>query len=86
LQARKPGAGEELKRLMFITQRAPLEFASDRSATGLAAYLDEIRSVIEPNGGVLKLAETMQVVYRADAPAGLGESIARAMTASTHVG
>jgi hypothetical protein len=80
LLARRPGAGEDLKRLMFLPQRAPLEFASDATATGLTAFLDEIRSVLDANGGVLKLAETMQVFYRADARAGLGESIARAMT------
>ena len=80
LLARKPGAGEDLKRLMFMPQRAPLEFASDTSATGLGAFLDEIRGVLEANGGVLKLAETMQVFYRADAPAGLGERVARAMS------
>ena len=54
-------AAEDLNRLMFITQRAPIEFAADHSSTGLSAYLDEIGDVILRNGGILKLAEAMQV-------------------------
>ena len=49
---------------MFMTQRAPIEFAADRSPTGLAAYLDEIGEVLKRNAGILKLAESMQVIYR----------------------
>jgi hypothetical protein len=37
LAASDPAAYEDLKRLYFVIQRAPLEFAADHSATGLAA-------------------------------------------------
>lgn len=68
-------AAEDLKRLMFVTQRAPNEFAADRSATGLSAYLDEIGNVLKRSDGILKLAESMQVIYRSDAPADFGKRI-----------
>jgi hypothetical protein len=76
-----PAAYEDLKRLYFIIQRAPLEFAADRSATGLSVFIDEIRRVIEANGGMLPATEEMQVFSRADAPAILGKSIAEALAA-----
>jgi hypothetical protein len=76
-----PAAAEDLKRLMFITQRAPIEFAADRSATGLNAYLDEIGDVLRSNAGILKLAESMQVIYRPDAPADFGKRIGAALSA-----
>lgn len=76
-----PGAAEDLKRLMFLPQRAPLEFAADRGATGLAAYLAEIRSVIEQNSQVLKLAETMQVMWRANG-AKIDDPVADALAAA----
>jgi hypothetical protein len=63
-----PAAAENLKRLMFITQRAPLEFAADRSPLGLDAYLAEARSIIEANGGEMPLAERLQVVCRPGLP------------------
>ncbi|MGD0075645.1 MAG: hypothetical protein ABSD31_15085 [Candidatus Binataceae bacterium] len=77
-----PAAYEDLKRLYFVVQRAPLEFAADDSATGLAAFIDEIRRVIEANPGVLPLAERMQVFCRTDAPLPLRESIQSAVAAS----
>jgi len=76
-----PAAAEDLKRLMFITQRAPIEFAADRSPTGLNVYLDEIGDVLKRNAGILKLAESMQVIYRPDAPADFGKRIAAALSA-----
>jgi hypothetical protein len=86
LAERNPDAYEDLKRLYFVVQRAPLEFASDRSATGLSQFMDEIRPVIEANRGVLPLAERMQVFCRADVPAGLSETIAEALAASVSTG
>jgi hypothetical protein len=76
-----PAAYEDLKRLYFVIQRAPLEFAADNSATGLTTFIDEIRAVIEANHGALPLAERMQVFIRADAPAMLGEIIPEALAA-----
>lgn len=76
-----PAAYEDLKRLYFIVQRAPLEFAADRSATGLNVFVDEIRQVIEANSGVLPATEGMQVFSRADAAPILGKSIADALAA-----
>jgi hypothetical protein len=76
-----PAAYEDLKRLYFIVQRAPLEFAADSSATGLSGFVDEIRRVIEGNHGVLPLAESMQVFSRADAAPILGKSITDALAA-----
>src|SRR5205085_8333263 len=69
LAERNPLAYEDLKRLYFVVQRAPLEFASDLSATGLSEFMDEIRPVVDQNRGVLPFAERMQVYCRADAPA-----------------
>jgi hypothetical protein len=76
-----PAAAEDLKRLMFITQRAPIEFAADRSPTGLNVYLDEIGDVLKRNAGILKLAESMQVIYRPGASADFGKRIAAALDA-----
>ncbi len=76
-----PAAAEDLQRLMFITQRAPIEFAADRSTTGLSAYLDEIGGVLKRNAGILKLAESMQVIYRPGAAAEFGKGIAAALSA-----
>jgi hypothetical protein len=81
LAERNPGAYEDLKKLYFVVQRAPLEFAGDRSATGLSEFIDKIRPVIEQNRGVLPLAERMQVFCRADVPARLSETIAEALAA-----
>jgi hypothetical protein len=83
LAASDPAAYEDLKRLYFVVQRAPLEFATDHSATGVTAFIDEIRSVIEANHGVLPLAERMQVFIRTDASPALSEVIPAALTAST---
>jgi hypothetical protein len=77
-----PAAYEDLKRLYFVIQRAPLEFAADRSADGLAIFIDEIRRVIESNHGVLPSSEQLQVFTRADAPAALGEVLPEAVAAS----
>jgi hypothetical protein len=68
LANRNPGAYEDLKRLYFVVQRAPLEFADDNTATGMSAFITRIRPVIERNRGVLPAAERMQVFCRADAP------------------
>jgi hypothetical protein len=86
LAQRNPDAYEDLKKLYFVVQRAPLEFANDRSATGLSEFMDNIRPVIEENRGVLPLAESMQVVCRADVPARLGETIAEALAACVSTG
>jgi hypothetical protein len=75
-----PEAAEDLKRLMFITQRAPIEFAADHSHTGLSAYLDEVGGVLKRNGGIMQLAESMQVIYRPGTPAEFGKRIAAALT------
>jgi hypothetical protein len=83
LAASDPAAYEDLKRLYFVVQRAPLEFATDNSATGVTAFIDEIRSVVEANHGVLPLAERMQVFIRTDASPALSEVIPAALTAST---
>jgi hypothetical protein len=82
LAERNPDAYEDLKRLYFVVQRAPLEFAGDLSVMGLSQFIDEIRPVIEANRGVLPLAERMQVFCRADAPAALSETIAEALAAA----
>jgi hypothetical protein len=74
-----PAAFEDLKRLYFIVQRAPSEFAADRSATGLHTFIDEVRQVIEANQGVLPLTERMQVFTRADAAQNLRKAIPEAL-------
>lgn len=79
-----PEAAEDLKRLMFITQRAPNEFAADRSQTGLSAYLDEIGEVLKRGGGILRLAESMQVIYRPRAAADFGKRIEAVLAATRH--
>jgi hypothetical protein len=76
------GAYEDLKRLYFVVQRAPLEFACDNSATGLSAFIKQIRPVIEKNRGVLPLAERMQVFGRTDAPHNLTGAIDEALAAA----
>ena len=81
LAERNPDAYEDLKRLYFMVQRAPLEFANDNSGTGLAAFNEQIRPVIEKNRGVLPLAERMQVFSRADAPRNLTRAIAEGLAA-----
>ena len=68
LAQKHPAACENLRRLMFVTQRAPLEFADDKSPSGLDAYLGEARRVIERNGGHMLLAERLQIICRRDAP------------------
>ena len=86
LEESNPVAHEDLKRLYFVVQRAPLEFASDLSATGLSAFMDEIRPLIEAKRGVLPLAERMQVFCRADVRTDLTETIAKALAASVSAG
>ncbi len=81
-----PEAAEDLKRLMFVTQRAPNEFAADRSPTGLSTYLDEIGNVLKGNAGILKLAETMQVIYRPGTRADFGKLISTALSATRPLG
>lgn len=77
-----PEAYEDLKRLYFVVQRAPTEFAADRSSTGLHAFINEIRRVIEANRGVLPLAERMQVFVTADAFPALRAAVPEALSAS----
>jgi hypothetical protein len=77
-----PQAYEDLKRLYFVVQRAPLEFEADRSPTGLNAFIDEIRPVIESNRGVLPLAERIQVLLAADSSPALRTAIPEALAAS----
>jgi hypothetical protein len=79
LAQRDPSACENLRRLMFVTQRAPVEFADDRSASGLDAYLAEARSVIESNGGYMELAERLQVICRREAPMSVVDGVRDAM-------
>jgi hypothetical protein len=79
-------AYEDLKRLYFIVQRTPLEFAADRSATGLNVFIDEARRVIEANHGILPATEGMQVFSRADAAPILGKSITEALAAIVAAG
>jgi hypothetical protein len=81
-----PAAYEDLKRLYFIVQRAPLEFAADHSATGLNAFVDETRKVIEANHGALPSYERLQVATRADAAPILAEAIPEALAASAPSG
>lgn len=75
-----PVAAEDLKRLLFVAQRAPIEFAADTSPTGLNAYLDEIGGVLKHGAGILKCAETMQVLHRPDAAAEFGRSVSTALS------
>lgn len=77
------GPYEDLKRLYFVVQRAPLEFVADLSRTGLRTYIDEIRAVIEANHGVLPSSERMQVFGRADAGPRLLEAIPAALAAAS---
>ncbi len=77
-----PSAYEDLKRLYFVIQRAPLEFAADHSSTGLESFMDQIRAVIERNHGVLPSMEGMQVFTRAEAPADQAEAIPQALADS----
>ncbi len=86
-----PEAAEDLKRLMFVTQRAPNEFAADHSPTGLSAYLDEIgqvlkRNVLKRNVGILPLAEAMQVIYRPGTAADFGQRIRAALSVAGQAG
>ncbi len=80
-----PAAYEDLKRLYFVVQRAPKEFAADHSATGLPRFLDEIRSAIEFHGNNLPATERMQIFCRDDAPARLREGIERAIGTVTQL-
>jgi hypothetical protein len=77
-----PAVYEDLKRLYFIVQRAPLEFASDHTASGLATFIDEVRRVIEANGGVLPMHECVQVLTRTDASPRLSEIIRGGLASS----
>ena len=74
-----PMAYEDLKRLYFVIQRAPLEFGADHSETGLAVFIDQIRRVIEANQGALLSAECMQVFSRVDAIPALAREIPDAL-------
>jgi hypothetical protein len=77
-----PTAYENLKRLYFIVQRAPNEFASDRSPNGLSTFMDQIAETLERNGFALPLGERMQVFTRSDTPANLRAIIPDALEAA----
>jgi hypothetical protein len=79
-------AYEDLKRLYFVVQRAPLEFAADASASGLSAFMDEIRRVIEANNATLALSERMQVLCGGGAAPILRDTIEAAMAAAIRAG
>jgi hypothetical protein len=74
-----PSAYEDLKRLYFIVQRAPLEFAADHSTSGLTYFISEIRDLIQSNKGVLPLAERIQVFTHRDAIPPLAVAIPQAL-------
>ena len=74
-----PDAYEDLKRLYFVVQRAPLKFAADRSLRGLDTYIDEVRSAIEANNAVLPMMESIQIFTRPDAAPGLAQEIPGAL-------
>jgi hypothetical protein len=74
-----PDAYEDLKRLYFVVQRAPLKFAADHSRRGLDAFIDEARQAIEANGAVLPMMESIQVFTRLDAEPGLADAIPAAL-------
>lgn len=81
-----PAAYEDLKRLYFIVQRAPREFSADRSRTGLVAFMNEMRALLDSTDGVLPLAERMQVFTRADADGQLSTAIPEAMASAFSAG
>jgi hypothetical protein len=83
LAERNPDAYEDLKKLYFVVQRAPLEFANDNSAIGLSNFIVQIRQAIEKNRGVLPLAESMQVFIREDVPDNLRLAILEALAAAS---
>jgi len=74
-----PDAYEDLKRLYFVVQRAPLKFAADDSRRGLNAFIDEARQAIEANGAVLPMIESIQVFTRPDADPSLARAIPAAL-------
>jgi hypothetical protein len=76
------GAYEDLKRLYFIVQRSPREFAADRSKCGLVQFMNEMRALLARTHGALPLAERMQVFTRADAPASLSAAISEAIASA----
>lgn len=80
-----PAVYEDLKRLYFVVQRAPFEFAADRSAAGLVPFMDEARKVIEAARGKLPSSERMQVFCRHDASVPMRESLRAALAASLTV-
>jgi hypothetical protein len=82
LAVANPAAYEDLKRLYFVVQRAPLDFAADYSPSGLNCFVSEIREVIESNNGVLPLAERIQVFTRRDANPVLANTIPEALAVS----
>lgn len=82
LVRRFPQAAENLRRLLFVTERAPLEFEGDKSERGLNAYLAAAREVIERNAGYLHLAERIQITCRPDTETGFAESVRAAAEAA----
>jgi len=82
LTRRSPQAAENLRRLLFVTERAPLEFEGDKSERGLDAYLAAAREVIEGNAGYLPLAERIQITCRLDTERSFIESVRAAAEAA----
>jgi hypothetical protein len=85
LAGSNPQAYEDLKRLYFIVQRAPIEFAADHSSKGLDSFIDEIRRVIEDHRGTFSWPERMQVFTRSDANPTLAEAIPEALARSSSI-
>jgi hypothetical protein len=82
LARRSPQAAENLRRLLFVTERAPVEFEGDKSERGLDAYLAAAREVVERNAGYLPLAERIQITCRPDTKPGFVESVRAAAEAA----
>ncbi len=80
LEKSDKGKLENLKRLYFIVQRAPREFAEDRSPRGLLAFLEEVREVITKNAGVIYLEESLQALLPSDSPRSVQEKAKTAVS------
>jgi len=74
-----PQAYEDLKRLYFIVQRSPTEFAQDSSRTGLSDYIDEISEEIGKNQGSLLLEETLQTICPPEASSAFQRKVESAL-------
>jgi len=75
---------DNLRQLYFIPQRATHEFAADTGDRGLSGFIDEMRTVIAPDqarfekdGGIMALAEAVQLIGHANASAQTRAKLAR---------